>query len=607
MFLSLQKQILEMIARGIPLRETTRRICEEAERLAPNSLCSILLIDHDGRLRGLAAPSLPSSFCKAIEGVEIGPNVGSCGAAAYRRAPVTVTDIATDPLWNDYRHLALPLGLAACWSCPILGGDGEVLGTFAFYFPTRRGPNEDEERVVATCVDLCTIAFERHEAESRIHRLAYFDTLTGLGNRASFDLTLEKLDRRDGFGLLLIDVDRLKIVNDTLGHAAGDDLLRETGRRIGETVPDGCAFRISGDEFAVIVRGPDASETMPWVVDRLLEAMHPPATCSGRQHRLTVTVGGAVFGEDGATVESLRQKADIALYHAKDANRGGFARFTVGLGEAAAMRLQAIRDVREALDQDRVEAHFQPIMRIDTGEIIGLEALCRVLDEDGRRMTETPFQLAMTDGVAATLLTERMLTQVARAIRCWLDDGVNFQHVGVNVSAGDFHVGALEKRISGVFERYDVPLKHVILEVTELVYLGKKDNIVGEAVKALRARGLLVALDDFGTGYASLTHLVDFPVDIIKIDKSFVADLGEGGPGAAIVGGLIDIARKLGMKVVAEGVETAQQADRLARLGCRLAQGFFYARPGDFAVTTERLRERGQPMAEAAPVPLTAG
>jgi diguanylate cyclase (GGDEF)-like protein len=606
MFLNLQKQILEMIARGIPLRETTRRICEEAERLAPSSICSILLIDHEGRLRGLAAPSLPALFCEAIEGLKIGPDVGSCGTAAYRREPVTVTDIATDPLWAPYRDLALPLGLEACWSCPIFGGDGEVLGTFAFYFGAKRGPNEDEERIVATCVDLCTIAFERHEAESKIHNLAYFDTLTGLGNRASFDIALENLKRSRGFGLLLIDVDRLKIVNDTLGHAAGDDLLREVGRRIGETVADGCAFRISGDEFAVIVRGSDASETMPWVADRLLEAMHPPATCGGRPHRLTVTVGGAVFGKDGATVESLRQKADIALYHAKDTNRGGYARFTQGLGEAAAKRFEAIREVREALEEHRVEAHFQPIVRIDTGEIIGLEALCRVFGRNGRRMAEAPFLLAMTDGVAATLLTEHMLTEVARAIRRWLDDGVNFQHVGVNVSAGDFHVGALEKRIAGVFERFGVPLTHVILEVTELVYLGKKDNIVGEAVKALRARGLLVALDDFGTGYASLTHLVDFPVDIIKIDKSFVADLEAGGPGAAIVGGLIDIARKLGMKVVAEGVETALQAELLEKLGCRLAQGFYYARPGDFATTTSRLRERGQPLAGSAPMPLTA-
>lgn len=606
MFLKLQKQILEMIARGLPLRETAGRICAEAELLAPDSICSILTVDRDGRMRPLAAPGLPETYSEALDGVSIGPRAGSCGTAAYRRRPVTVSDIANDPLWEDYKALVLPLGLAACWSSPIFGSDGEVIGTFAFYFRSTRGPNEDEQRIVATCVDLCTIALERHDAETRIQRLAYFDALTGLGNRASFDAALVSHPLSEGFGLLLIDVDRLKLVNDTLGHAAGDDLLREIGQRIGDAVPPGCSYRISGDEFAVVVHGRDAAERLAWAADRLLEAMQPPASCGGRPHQLTVTIGGAALGPDGATTESLRQRADIALYHAKETNRGGFVRFTDGLGAAAALRLDAIRDVRDALDDGRVEAHFQPVVRLDTAEIVGVEALCRVMDHAGRRMTEAPFQLAMTDAVTAARLTERMLGQVARAIRAWLDDGIPVQHVGVNVSVGDFQFGDLDERIAGIFERYGVPLKHVILEVTELVYLGPGDLRVAEAIKALRARGLLVALDDFGTGYASLTHLLTFPVDIIKIDKSFVADLGLDGPGSVIVGGLIDIARKLGMRVVAEGVETARQARLLEGLGCRLAQGYHYARPADFATTTDRLRARSQRLVESGEAPLSA-
>lgn len=606
MFLKLQKQILEMIARGLPLRETACRICAEAELLAPDCICSILTVDRDGRLRPLAAPSLPDVFCEAIDGVSVGPSAGSCGTAAYRRQPVTVSDIATDPLWADYKGLALPLGLAACWSSPIFGSDGEVIGTFAFYFRSIRGPNEDEQQVVATCVDLCTIALERHDAETKIQRLAYFDALTGLGNRSSFDAALASHPLSEGFGLLLIDVDRLKLVNDTLGHAAGDDLLREIGQRIGNSAPPGCSYRISGDEFAVVIRSPDAAELLPWTADQLLEAMRPIATCGGRPHQLTVTIGGAALGPDGPTTQSLRKRADIALYHAKETNRGGFVRFTDGLGVAAAQRVQAIRDVRDALDEGRVQAHFQPVVRLDTGDIVGVEALCRVMDHDGRRMPEGPFQLAMTDAVTAARLTEQMLAQVARAIRSWLDCGIPVQHVGVNVSVGDFQFGDLDERISGIFERFNVPLEHVILEVTELVYLGQSDLMVAEAVKALRARGLLVALDDFGTGYASLTHLLTFPVDIIKIDKSFVAELGLDGPGSVIVGGLIDIARKLGMRVVAEGVETARQARLLDGLGCRLAQGYHFARPADFATTTERLRKSAQRLVEASGAPLSA-
>lgn len=594
MFLTLQKQILEMIARGLPLAETARQICTEAELLAPTSICTILAIDEDGRLRALAAPSLPAAFSDAVDGVPIGPRFGSCGAAAFRGVPVAVTDIETDPLWSEYKALALPLGLAACWSSPIFGSDGRVIGTFAFYFPTKRGPTEAEENIVAACVDLCTIAFERHAAETKIHRLAYFDALTGLGNRASFDLALAEESRPSQFGLLLIDVDNLKLTNDTLGHAAGDDMLREIGARIGSIQPQGSAYRLSGDEFAVVVEGPEVSDLVDRVADRILEAMRAPTTCRGRALQPTVTIGGAVHGPDCATVEGLRQKAYIALYHAKEVHRGGFVRFSRGLGATMAQRLQAIRHVQDALEDGRVEAHFQPIVRLDTSEIIGVEALCRVMDHDRLRMPEEQFHLAMSDAATAVRLTERMLIQVARAVRSWLDSGIPFQHVGVNVAVGDFQGGDLEQRIAGIFDRFDVPLKHVLLEVTELVYLGKSDLMVAEAVKALRSRGLLVALDDFGTGYASLTHLLTFPVDIIKIDRSFVTDLTAAGPSSVIVGGLIDIARKLGMPVVAEGIETERQAELLRGLGCVLGQGYLYARPADFAATTELLLGQAQ-------------
>jgi len=589
MFLSLQKQILEMIARGMPLRDTARTLCLEVELLSPTSICSILEVDDDARLRTLAAPSLPAAVCHALDGLPIGPSVGSCGTAAFLGRPVAVTDIEVDPLWSQYKGLVLPLGLVACWSSPIIGSNGRVIGTFAFYFPTNRGPTEEESTIVAMCKDLCIIAFERYQAETKIHRLAYYDLLTGLGNRACFDLSLAETKPTDGLGLLLIDVDRLKLVNDSLGHAAGDDMLREIGVRIAAIAPPDSSYRLSGDEFAVIVRGSDVSDLLPWVADNLIEAMRRPAKCSGHALEPTITIGGAVYGADSATVEGLRQKADLALYHAKETHRGGFVRFREGLGTAMAQRLEAIRCVKDAIEDSRLEAHFQPIVRLDTREIVGVEALCRIMDHDRVRMSEAQFQLALTDANTAAHITECMLTQVARAIRSWLDAGIPFQHVGVNVAVGDFQIGALEQRIAAIFDGFDVPLKHVVLEVTELVYLGKGDLIVTESVKALRSQGLLVALDDFGTGYASLTHLLTFPVDIIKIDRSFVADLGPSGPSSVIIGGIIDIVRKLGMRVVAEGIETEQQAQELEKLGCVLGQGYLYAQPADFAKTTELL------------------
>lgn len=596
MFLKLQTTILEMTARGRPLAATAERLCREAEALAPESLCSVVLVDSDDRLRPLAGPSVPDAYHDAIDGMAIGPAVGSCGAAAWRREPVTTTDISTDPLWTDSRDLARRFGLAACWSTPIFGQTGRVIGTFAFYFRAERGPSDLERRIVETCVDLCAIAIERHETEADNLRLAYFDTLTGLANRANFDLTLQNAER-DGtepFGLLLIDVDKLKFVNDTLGHAGGDALLREVAERVARKAPDGRAYRLSGDEFAVIVPGPDADRRIGEAAESILDAMRAPVVWRGHSLGAAVTIGGAVMRLDADSTETLRQNADFALYAAKEKRRGGFVRFSPQLGAAMTRRLHAIRDVRTALDDGRVEAYYQPVVRLEDGLIVGVEALCRVWDQAGERMPADCFQLAMTDAATGASLTDRMLALIAADVRRWLDAGVPFQHVGINVSPGDFLAGDLDRRVTATFDQAGVPLRHVVLEVTEIVYMDAADVRVAEAVKALRSRGLLVALDDFGTGYASLTHLLSFPVDIIKIDRSFVSDLRPGSAGSVIVEGILDIARKLGMQIVAEGVETETQAQRLRALGCRLAQGFLFEKPADAAATMERLLERSQ-------------
>src|SRR5450432_790440 len=181
----LQNQVLESVATGQPLVSVMDLLCREAERLAPDVICTVLAVDASGHVRSLGSPSLPDHYVQAIDGTAIGPNVGSCGTAAYRGEPVEVHDIARDPLWAAYRSLALPLGLAACWSSPIKARDGRVIGTFAFYYRTQRGPSELDRQIVATCVHLCAIAIEHKEAQARIHDLAFRDSLTGLPNRAS--------------------------------------------------------------------------------------------------------------------------------------------------------------------------------------------------------------------------------------------------------------------------------------------------------------------------------------------------------------------------------------------------------------------------------------
>jgi EAL domain-containing protein (putative c-di-GMP-specific phosphodiesterase class I) len=291
--------------------------------------------------------------------------------------------------------------------------------------------------------------------------------------------------------------------------------------------------------------------------------------------------------------ERVRQNADHALYHAKETGRGGFVRYWPGLGTNITRRLGHIRDVDAALREDRIEAFYQPVVRLDTREIVGLEALCR-MRLGTRIVAAADFQEAMKDVHVARALTARMMTLVAADVRAWLDMGIPFQHVGVNVSSADMHGGGLDTLLDDTFGRAGVPLKHVIVEVTETVYMGEAGRSVQKGVETLRAKGFRVALDDFGTGYASLTHLLTVPVDIIKIDKSFVDRLAPDNASMAIVGGLLQIAAKLDIRVIAEGIETETQAQLLQAAGCVLGQGYLFSRAVDKFATTDLLLSKAQ-------------
>jgi diguanylate cyclase (GGDEF)-like protein len=590
LLLRLQTEILEAIACGEPLVAAADLLCRRAEALAPGAICSILTVDADSVLHPLAGPSLPLSYSSALDDIPCGPMVGSCGTAAFRNEPVIVTDIASDPLWDDYRALVEPLGLRACWSTPICDRDGRVVGTFAFYYRTSRGPDALERSIVETCVRLCAIAIEHEQVRERNYRLAYFDALTGLPNRGHFnEMLIRAIAMDEPFGLLLVDIDHLKVVNDTVGHIFGDMLIRTVAERIADCHPSLTACRLGGDEFAVLVTDCVTDAGLEQAATRMLTAVRGLIQAGEQTIDPHITIGGALFGPDGVDGASLSQNADFALYHAKETRRGGYVRFTPGLRTSMLERANMVRSVDQALTEKRMIAHYQPIVRLDTAEVVGLEALARMRMPDGRIATAGEFHAALADPRIAWQLTGQMLTQIAADIRHWLDMGIDFQHVGINVTTGDFQRGDLERRIVDTFEHANVPLKHVVLEVNESVYMGGNDQMVPKAVKALRERGLLVALDDFGTGFASLTHLLSFPVDVIKIDRSFVSRLGSDAACDVVVGSIIDIARKLDMRLVAEGIETPEQARILSDLGCAMGQGYLYARPSSAEDATRLL------------------
>jgi diguanylate cyclase (GGDEF)-like protein len=429
-------------------------------------------------------------------------------------------------------------------------------------------------------------------------RRATVDDMTGLLNRTAFTAALASLDctTPGTWALAVVDLDNMKVVNDTFGHGSGDILLQHVAARLAQAAAPHRAYRVGGDEFAVIITDPETLRDLDGTAAGYLEALIPPCDCNGNSIGPRATIGLAVLAPGDLTPERVRQNADFALYHAKETGRGGWVRYWPGIGTRMTHRLTAIREVDAALRDDRLEAHYQPIVRIATGEIVGLEALCRMRLGD-RLVPAAAFHEATTDAQIASALTARMMALVAADLRAWLDLDIPFQHVSINVSSADFHGGTICPTVVQAFAREDVALRHVILEVTELVYMSDEAGVVQKAIAALREHGLTVALDDFGTGYASLTHLMSVPADYIKIDKTFIDRIVDHAPSLAIVEGMVGIAQKLGMKVVAEGVETAEQARRLLELGCTMAQGYLYSP----AVSADEACAFMQAMAEGAP------
>ena len=604
--LSFKAEILELIAKGAPLAEVMNRMCGFIEVRFRGVICSVLMVDRSGTLHPLAAPSLPDAYSRSLTNLAIGPNAGSCGTAAYTGKPVEVTDIATDYRWAPYpafQAATQSLGLKACWSSPLVDTSGIVLATFALYFDEARGPTAEERDAVTVCLHLCDLAFARHQRVIERERRANTDALTTLPNQGSFARALAHLKCNDpgAWALLLIDLDNLKVVNDTFGHAVGDKLLQDVASRLARFALPDSAFRVGGDEFAVLIKDPERLRELAGTASAVAQMLAVPVEYEHFSLVPEATMGGAVVSGNECGPDAVRRNADLALYHAKETHRGGFVRYWPGIDTRMVARLSSIESVDVALREGRIDAWYQPIVRLADHRIVGLEALCRMTTVTGEVVPASTFAEATSDARVASVLTHHMLAAVCDDMRNWRDLGIDFGRMGVNVTAVDLRGGRLAAALDDIFVEEELR-NRLVLEVTENVYIGDHDRTVIRAIGALKERGVGIALDDFGTGYASLTHLLDFPVDFIKIDRSFTARLPDDAVSETIIAGLVAIARKIGAAVTAEGVETTAQADVLKQLGCGYGQGFYFAKGVDRAETVRLLMRHAAANQHAIPL-----
>ncbi len=555
-------------------------LCRQVESIHPQVVASVLAVDKTGCLRPLGGPSLPPTYHAAIDGVRIGATAGSCGTAAFRGEPVEVTDIATDPLWADYKALALPLGLRACWSSPIRNGFGRVVGTFAFYYRVPRGPDAFERAVVATCVSLCAIAIESEAQREEIRELAHVDSQTGLKNRLGFQNRVPQLFQscRSGQALdcamILIDLDDFKSVNDSAGHWVGDRVLREVaGRLLHEVGEAGEVFRLGGDEFAVMHRL-DQNADAEDLVKRMLAVVARPIPVDLLTIRMTACVGLARRSADCSQLSDLLKRCEWALHEAKAAGDGTGLVFDGAMAARIETRRSLRRDLAAAIAAARLDVAYQPIVDLAGGAIIGFEALVRWTHPTRGPIPPSEFiPIAEKAGLIGPLGDFVLLRACTEAAQ-WPEN----VRISVNLSPLQFQQTDVVASVSAALACSRLAPGRLDLEITESVELA--ENAANRLTLArLRALGVGVSLDDFGIGYSSLSYLRSFPFDRIKIDMSFVRDLGRREDAAKIIRATIGLANALGMGTTAEGIESEVQRSWLAAEGCGEGQGYLFGHP----------------------------
>jgi diguanylate cyclase (GGDEF)-like protein/PAS domain S-box-containing protein len=598
---SLQRDVLAAIAQDRPVKEVMDLICRRVEAMAPDVVCSILAVDEEQCIRPLAAPALPPHFGATIDGIKIGPKHGSCGTAAWRKQAVISEDIETDPLWEDFKGLPLPLGLLACWSSPITLRNGRVGGTFAFYYRSKRGPSVWHEHIVRACVNLCVIALERDEASARIARLAYYDGLTGLPNRAKLREQMEAIfdhaTSPEPAALIFIDIDHFKDVNDTLGHSVGDSFLKEIAARITAAVWDvDIVCRHGGDEFVVVLSGADAPRAQI-VAESLLAKIGQPVRVEGVTLPASASIGISLCPDNGTDSATLMRNADTAMYRAKSEGRSTFRFFTAEMNRAAQDRLLLGALLRDAVAHRQIRLAYQPQIDTATGEIAGVEALARWTHPALGPVPPGRFIPLAEDTGLIEEIGEFCLDEACAQLKRWDDAGFDVPHVAVNVSAIQFRNPAFATTVSTVLAAHGLAPNRLTIEMTESVMM---DPVAVANANRLRDMGVTVSMDDFGTGYSSLSHLAKLPVSELKIDRSFMADLETSEAVQGLVTAVIRIGETLKLKVVAEGVETVAQRRFLEALGCDVLQGYLFGEAMPPHLFEEWLAHRSNSLAPAA-------
>jgi diguanylate cyclase (GGDEF)-like protein len=590
-----------VVRRSVGLEDVLDMIVQALSDLTGHDTAFLRLVDaaDEQSTTVVASRGIPADLLEAIRYARVG--VGASGTAIAQDRTVVVENYGADRRSNpdSARH-----GVETAMAAPVRR-QGAVVGSLVIgsYDDSATFTDEDRDALEALAENASIALTDAAMVDAAFHQ-AFHDSLTSLPNRAAFldrlDHALKIAERSDAeVGVLFLDLDRFKTVNDSLGHAAGDELLVAVGERLQSCLRDGdTPARLGGDEFAVLLEGIGDAAEAEEVAERVLARMREPFNIQGRTLMVSASVGISTATRRGADV--LRD-ADLAMYRAKTGGRDRHATFEPEMHEALVEQLELESDLRGAIERDEFVVHYQPIVHLATGEILGAEALVRWNHPTRGFLPPIAFIPLAEETKLIVPIGRRVLRAACEQAVKWLARHGELT-MSVNLSGVQLMQPDLVSDVADALRDTGLPAKHLTLEITETVLMGD-DEATMARLRELKELGVRLAVDDFGTGYSSLQYLRDFPLDILKVAKSFVDGIADDKQGEALARAIVELGESCKLDVVGEGIELIEQREGLLELGCELGQGFLFARPADPETIDALLGERRAKGAAELPEP----
>jgi diguanylate cyclase (GGDEF)-like protein len=605
-----RSRVLEMIAANRPLADVLLALVELAEQSFPNAYASAAVLTS-GRLEQVA-PNLPEELKAALlkhwSTLAAGP-----GMAPSLSEAISCSNPSTDEQWGEVRQTAAKCKMTTCWTVPIRPSTGTGSGMFALYHREPTELNEAARTLLETITKLASIASQHRELTHQLAHLAHHDPLTGLPNRVLFEdrlaQALARLPRNAGqLGLFCIDLDRFKHINDTLGHDAGDAILKDFANRAAQVLrPSDTLARIGGDEFMLIVSDIGTQADAQDIGRRVMDCVRNPFQIGQHTVCITASIGVALSPDHGSMAIDLEKKADVAMYRAKSLGRNGCECFAPEMLSSSAERLSLESSLRHAVQNNEMELHYQPQFDSDNG-LIGFEAMVRWNHPELGLLPPARFiPIAEETGLIVGIGTW-VLDEACRQNREWQLAGFEPVKMAVNVSAVQLERPDFAGLVIAALRRHNLEPRWLELELTETLLMKASPETI-QKLRELRALGILISLDDFGTGHSSLAYLHELPIDCLKTDRSFVRRVNGGSnevDSTPVLEAILCLGHSLGMKVLAEGVEEKHQLEAIQRLGFDAVQGFYRGKPQPAADVKSFLRRMTQVPAPMRALPLSA-